>query len=112
MENSAQKALKPVTRQKESEQIAHRKELERIARLSGLSLSEEEKEILFSDLARIVPYMERIAELDTSSESADAQQDESRFLREDEAVESGIASEIVTHAPQVKDGKFTVPKIV
>lgn len=98
--------------QKEPERIARQKELERIARLSGLSLSEEEKEILFSDLARIVPYMERIAELDTSSESADAQQDESRFLREDEAVESGIASEIVTHAPQVKDGMFTVPKIV
>ena len=42
------------------------KELERIARLSGLTLSEEEKDILFSDLSRIVPYMERISELDTS----------------------------------------------
>ena len=40
--------------------------LERIARLSGLTLSEEEKDILFSDLSRIVPYMERISELDTS----------------------------------------------
>lgn len=95
-----------------------RKELERIARLSGLELSEEEKEILFSDLSRIVPYMERIAELDTTSESEDASQHaemdhaEGDFLREDEAVESGIASEILTHAPQVKDGMFTVPRIV
>ena len=95
------------------------KELERIARLSGLELSEEEKEILFSDLSRIVPYMERIAELDTTSESGDASQnteldheEERDFLREDEAVESGIASEILTHAPQVKDGMFTVPRTV
>ena len=42
-------------------------EMERIARLSGLQLSEEEKEILFSDLGRIVPYMERICALDTFS---------------------------------------------
>ena len=41
------------------------KALERVARLSGLSLSEEEKEILFSDLSHIIPYMERITGLDT-----------------------------------------------
>ena len=90
------------------------KELERIARLSGLTLSEEEKDILFSDLARIVPYMERISELDTSVADAvsDDISDNEALFREDTEKASVLASEIVDQAPQAKDGMFNVPRIV
>jgi|GEM_PF-2252332 aspartyl/glutamyl-tRNA(Asn/Gln) amidotransferase, C subunit len=85
-------------------------EMERIARLSGLSLSEEEKELLFSDLARIVPYMERISELDTA-EVDEASEDEIG-LRDDEEDISPIASDITGLSPSAKDGMFTVPRAV
>ena len=90
------------------------KELERIARLSGLTLSEEEKDILFSDLARIVPYMERISELDTSVADAvsDDISDNEALFREDTEKASVLASEILDQAPQAKDGMFNVPRIV
>lgn len=90
------------------------KELERIARLSGLTLSEEEKDILFSDLSRIVPYMERISELDTSVADAvsDDISDNEALFRDDEEKAPSLASEIVKQAPQAKDGMFHVPRIV
>ena len=89
------------------------KELERIARLSGLTLSEEEKDILFSDLARIVPYMERISELDTSgAEDAPEDTDNEAPFREDTEKAPSLASEILEQAPQAKDGMFNVPRIV
>jgi len=90
------------------------KELERIARLSGLTLSEEEKDILFSDLSRIVPYMERISELDTSVADAvsDDISDNEALFREDTEKAPSLASEILEQAPQAKDGMFNVPRIV
>ncbi|MBO4495404.1 MAG: Asp-tRNA(Asn)/Glu-tRNA(Gln) amidotransferase subunit GatC [Clostridiales bacterium] len=91
-------------------------ELERIARLAGLSLSDEEKELLFSDLSRIVPYMERIAELDLSLENEDDAAvnsiSEETFLREDRAETSDISDKILAQAPLSKDGLFTVPRTV
>ena len=87
--------------------------LERVARLSGLTLSEEEKDILFSDLSRIVPYMERISELDTSgAEDAPEDTDNEALFREDTEKAPVLASEIVDQAPQAKDGMFNVPRIV
>ena len=86
-------------------------EMEKIARLSGLSLSEEEKKILFSDMSRIVPYMERISKLDTSSVDF-FDESEPAALREDEEEESPIASTIVSSAPESSDGMFSVPRIV
>lgn len=89
------------------------KELERIARLSGLTLSEEEKDLLFSDLSRIVPYMERISELDTSgADAADDLSDNEALFREDAEKAPSLASEILKQAPQAKDGMFNVPRIV
>lgn len=90
------------------------KELERIARLSGLTLSEEEKDLLFSDLSRIVPYMERISELDTSGadEVSDEESDNEALFREDAEKAPVLASEILKQAPQAKDGMFNVPRTV
>ena len=87
--------------------------LERVARLSGLTLSEEEKDLLFSDLSRIVPYMESISELDTSgADSADDLSDNEALFREDAEKAPSLASEILKQAPQAKDGMFNVPRIV
>lgn len=104
------------------------KALERVARLSGLTLSEGEKEVLFSDLSHIIPYMERITEMDTdgaaagiSSPEAEAAgyPEESGFpkngemlLREDEEADSGLSSSILSSAPETDGDMFCVPKAV
>ncbi|MBO4926672.1 MAG: aspartyl/glutamyl-tRNA amidotransferase subunit C [Clostridiales bacterium] len=108
-------------------------ELNRIERLSGLSLSEGEREILYTDLARIVPYMERISELDiedapdqetASGEDLTDQLEEAGeksvrsegaveiVLREDIAGDSGLSEAILSQAPKSADGMFTVPRTV
>lgn len=88
------------------------KELERIARLAGLTLSEEEKDILFTDLSRIVPYMERVAELGPGERIGSEDSDMTMTLREDEECVSGISEKIVEQAPLARDGMFTVPRTV
>lgn len=89
------------------------KELERIARLAGLSLSEEEKDILFADLSRIVPYMERISELDTAVDTEqDGTEDEPKVFREDEDRVSDLSAKILEQAPSARNGLFTVPKTI
>ncbi len=98
-------------------------ELNRIARLSGLSLSDEEKEILHRDLMRIVPYMERITGLDTSAVDEDLtgaieigpgadSSDGVMQLRDDEDMASPIAPDITALSASAKDGTFTVPRAV
>ena len=90
------------------------KELDRIMRLSGLSLSEEERELLFSDLSRIVPYIERIAELGEEKEPENSFPESlgKALLREDEEEESNLSEEILSSAPARLESTFTVPRTV
>lgn len=90
------------------------KELERIMRLSGLSLSEEERELLFSDLSRIVPYIERITEFAEKAEPEDKDPESSgnALLREDVEEECILSEAILQNAPARLDSTFTVPRTV
>ena len=83
-------------------------------RLSGLSLSEEERELLFSDLSRIVPYIERITGFAEKAEPEDKDPESSgnALLREDEEEESILSEAILQNAPARLDSAFTVPRTV
>ena len=87
-------------------------ELERIERLSGLSLSEEEKKILYPDMRRIIEYMERITNLPTEEGAAVSEPAGDMPLREDIAEEATLAPEILKQAPEAGDGMFSVPRTV
>ena len=93
--------------------------ISRLSRLSGLSLSEEEKEILSEDLSRILPYMERISELKMSDEPelcpeecAEPEGPNGFPFREDEAYISDVSGKIRSCSQNMTDGMFTVPKTV
>ena len=90
------------------------KELDRIMRLSGLSLSNEERELLFSDLSRIVPYIERITELEEEKEpdSFSSESTEKALLRDDVEEESVLSEQILQCAPARLESTFTVPRTV
>ena len=89
------------------------KELDRILRLSGLSLSKEERELLFSDLSRIVPYMERISKFgEEEPENSFSETTGNALFREDEEEESILSEEILQSAPARLESTFTVPRTV
>ena len=82
-------------------------------RLSGLSLSEEERELLFSDLSRIVPYMERISKFgEDEPENTFSKTTGNALLREDVEEECILSEAILQNAPARLDSTFTVPRTV
>ncbi len=86
--------------------------LERLERLSGLSLSIKERELLASDMKRIIDYMECITKLDIEKTPDVVNPSTETPLREDLAVCPAIASDILFGAPENEDGMFIVPRTV
>jgi len=88
-------------------------EVERIAELSRLSPSADEKVKLASEMNRILGHIEQLNELDTSSiEPLHHVLDLSNVLREDVQGESLPISEALKNAPQRKGDYFLVPKVI
>ncbi len=88
-------------------------EVEHIARLARLELSEEEKTRYREQLSAILDYAARLRELDTSRIAPTASVlAEGLPLREDEPAPGLDVSEVLGNAPQAEDGQFRVPPIL
>lgn len=86
-----------------------RAEVEHIADLARLELSEAEIERLQSDLSQILEYVEQLNELDTSNVSPTAHVvAKGDLLREDSTRPSWPGEDILSNAPQSQDGYFRV----
>jgi aspartyl-tRNA(Asn)/glutamyl-tRNA(Gln) amidotransferase subunit C len=84
-----------------------------IAKLAGLSLSEEEIYSLSGDLNRIVLYFELLDELDTEDvPPTTTVQLRPTSLRADEVREGLSHQDALRGAPQVEDDGFAVPTFV
>lgn len=88
-------------------------DIEYVANLARIRLTESEKERFSRDLADILAYMEKLNQLDTK-----ATQPTSHVLplqnvfREDEVSPSLPQGEVLANAPYEEDGLFKVPKII
>lgn len=88
-------------------------DIEYVARLARLSLTESEKERFRKDLAEILAYVGKLNQIDT-----EAIQPTSHVLsvqnvfRDDEVLPSLPKDVVLANAPQKKDGLFKVPKII
>lgn len=84
--------------------------LEKLQRLGMIEIEESKKEEIKSQLSEILGFVDNIATLDTqnlaSKESAKTP------MREDTPLDSGIQSDVLSHAPRAEDGYFIVPKII
>jgi len=90
-----------------------RAEVEKVARLSRLSFSEQELVALTDDMDAILAHVEQLNELDTDDivPMAHAVPLENAF-RED-SVTVSLGSELaLENAPQAVDGCFGVPKVI
>ncbi len=94
-----------------------REDVQRVAELAYLDLSEAELEMYRAQIDEILEYIGKLNELDTAgvepmaqvladSQSADA------TLREDIVVPCNVAAEILKQAPDPEPPYFRVPKVI
>ena len=87
--------------------------MEYVGILAKLELSDAEKEAAKRDMGRMLDYIDKLNELDTSGVKPMSHVfPVSNVFRED-AVENGDEHEkMLANAPKVKDGMYQVPKTV
>jgi aspartyl-tRNA(Asn)/glutamyl-tRNA(Gln) amidotransferase subunit C len=90
-----------------------KKDVEHVALLSRLDLTEEEKEAYTKQLNSIIDYMNKINELDTEGVEPTAHVlPIYNVMREDEVGESLDREKVLENAPEKENGQFKVPRIV
>ncbi len=90
-----------------------RKEVDHVARLARLELSEDEKETMTRQLDRILGYVDKLNELDTSTvEPTSHVIPMVNVMREDEVRPSLAPDDAMSNAPDREDAFFRVPRII
>lgn len=96
-----------------AKKIISKKDVEHVALLARLQLSEEEKERFTSQLGQILEHAGKIQEIDTSDVPPTSHTVPIKnVLRKDESRPSWPREEALENAPVEEDGMFGVPKIV
>ncbi len=90
-----------------------KEEIEHIATLARLSLSEEEKELFGSQLSSVLDYMEKLNELDTKDiEPTSHVLTLSNVMRDDTPRPSIPKEDALMNAPDHTEKFYRVPKII
>ncbi len=90
-----------------------KKEVEYVARLARLELSEEEKKKFSEQLSQILSYINKLNELNTDKVKATSHVlPLTNIFREDKAKESLSQEAVLSGAPSKAKGHFKVPKII
>jgi aspartyl-tRNA(Asn)/glutamyl-tRNA(Gln) amidotransferase subunit C len=90
-----------------------REEVEHVARLARLELTEEEIETFRAQLDAVLERAQRIQALDLDDVPPTAHPIElSNVWREDVVVATPEPAQILENGPQIEDGKFRVPQIL
>jgi aspartyl-tRNA(Asn)/glutamyl-tRNA(Gln) amidotransferase subunit C len=90
-----------------------KQEVEHVARLARLDLSEQEKEKLTDQLSNILTYVEKLNELNTAGVEPTAHVlDINNVMRDDIPGESLSRERALANAPEKAAGHYKVPKII
>jgi len=90
-----------------------KQEVEHVARLARLELSEQEKDKLTDQLSNILTYVEKLNELDTTGVEPTAHVlDINNVMRDDLPGESLTQERALANAPEKAAGHYKVPKII
>ena len=88
------------------------KDVEHVAKLARLELTEAEKEKFATQLGDVLKYVEQMNEVDTSSVEPMAHAvDFVNVMRDDVVKYEQTKEELMKNAPDAEDGFFKVPKI-
>jgi aspartyl-tRNA(Asn)/glutamyl-tRNA(Gln) amidotransferase subunit C len=92
------------------------KEVEYVAKLANLAITEEEKRTFISQLNSILEYVEQLNALDTENVEPTAQavyaNEPNLSMRPDEPKASFSQEEALANAPESGAGHFKVPKVI
>jgi aspartyl-tRNA(Asn)/glutamyl-tRNA(Gln) amidotransferase subunit C len=90
-----------------------KEEVEHVAKLARLAVSEDEKEVFSRQLSEILTYVGKLNELDTSKvEPTSHVLDLSNVFRDDAVRESLPPADVLANAPDRENNHFRVPKII
>lgn len=85
--------------------------IEYVGILAKLELSDQEKEDAKKDMGKMLDYIDKLNELDTSGvEPMSHVFPVNNVFREDVVTNGGDRENILKNAPEEKDGAFVVPK--
>lgn len=88
------------------------KDVEHVAKLARLELTEEEKELYTKQLGDVLKYVDQMNEVDTSNVKPMSHAiDFVNVMREDKVVYEQTKEELMANAPEEENGFFRVPKI-
>jgi aspartyl-tRNA(Asn)/glutamyl-tRNA(Gln) amidotransferase subunit C len=88
-------------------------DIEKVARLARLELSEEEKHTFGSQLEQILAYMEQLNRIDTTGvEPTSHAIPIQNAFRDDETRPSLPREDVLGIAPEEEDGHLKVPRII
>ena len=88
-------------------------DVEHIARLARLGLSEEEKKLYEKQLSAILDYADNLKKIKTDNVPPTSHAVPLKNVcREDKAIPCADTAEIVANGPQVEANMFKVPRIV
>ena len=88
------------------------KDVEHVAKLARLELTDEEKELYTKKLGDVLKYVDQMNEVDTSNVKPMAQVvDLVNVMREDVVHYEQTKEELMANAPDEENGFFKVPKI-
>lgn len=90
-----------------------RSDVEKIAKLTQLAVSEQEADALVGELSGILELVERMNSVDTSTVMPMAHPlDMSQRLRADEVTEENQRETFQQIAPETEDGLYLVPRVI
>lgn len=84
--------------------------LSKLERLAMIDLEEAQKAKVADNLNEILGFIENLSAVDTDSISLESHA--KTPLRDDVPHNSGIAGDVLAHAPKAQDNYFVVPKII
>ncbi len=88
-------------------------EVEHVARLARLEVGADEKQQLTEQMNRILLYVEKLNELDTSGVPPTSHAiDLHNAFREDRVQESLPREESLDNAPETNEAEFIVPRVI
>ena len=88
------------------------KDVEHVAKLARLELTEEEKELYTKQLGDVLKYVDQMNEVDTTNIKPMTQViDFCNVMREDKVVQEISKEALMANAPEEENGFFKVPKI-
>lgn len=90
-----------------------KKEVEHIALLARLHLSEQDKETFAVQLSQIIDHAGKVSEIDSSKVKPTSHAIEQRNVWREDEIRTCLSKEkALANAPEKENGAFKVPKIV